>query len=63
MPKSPKNKKDDVPPQRKSQNGCMRSGSINVEDGLNIGKFRLCVSEDGETLQIWKDGELINTFK
>lgn len=30
---------------------------------LHMGKFDICLSEDGEELQIWKDDKLIKTFK
>lgn len=63
MPDSPKNKKKKEPPARKSRSGCMHCGSITIEDGVNIGKFRMCASEDSESLQIWKEGKLIKTFK
>ena len=46
-----------------STNGGTKSARMCVEKVFCIGRFDICVSEDGESLQIWKGDKLIQSFK
>ena len=58
-----KPKKQETPPIKKSTMGSHHVSQICAEDGIMIGKFRICTNADGTKLQVWKDSKLIHTFK
>ena len=36
---------------------------LQIEKYIRLGKFDLCLSDDGEELQIWKNDVLVKAFK